>query len=269
MLEIHTVDAFSSTPFCGNPAAVCVLREPADAGWMQQMAAELNLSETAFLLAGEDAFGLRWFTPTVEVTLCGHATLASAHVLWELGHVAVGRPVAFDTLSGRLSARSCAEGIELDFPTRHSEPMQAPGPLLQALGIGTAEVRSDGEDALVIVADAEVVRGLHPDMAALCQVGVRGAVVTAPGDTPGIDFVSRFFAPAAGVPEDPVTGSAHCLSGPYWAKRLTRPRLRARQLSRRGGELRVEVRGERVGLVGSAVTVMRSSWLGGFTPACG
>jgi predicted PhzF superfamily epimerase YddE/YHI9 len=252
------IDAFTDRPFAGNPAAVCLLQEEADPAWMQAVAAEMNLSETAFLVPRGQSFGLRWFTPRVEVDLCGHATLAAAHALWET-HVLDPRQEAhFSTKSGKLAVRRLADGwLELDFPALPAAPAAPPAGLLEALGVEASYVGRSRFDYLVEVADAGLVRGLAPDLPRLARVDCRGAIVTAPADEPGADFVSRFFAPAVGVDEDPVTGSAHCVLAPHWAARLGRDRLDALQVSARGGRLRTALAGDRVRIAGQAVTVLR------------
>lgn len=250
------VDAFADTPFSGNPAAVCVLPGPADEQWMQAVAREMNLAETAFLHPEQDGYRLRWFTPAVEVDLCGHATLASAHVLWEDGLVAAGADVRFYTRSGRLTARAAGEWIELDFPAEPAQPAQAPAALLGGLGTAAVWVGRNRMDFLVEVASEAVVRALRPDLAALRTVPARGVIVTARSMSPEFDFVSRFFGPAAGVDEDPVTGSAHCALGPYWGAKLAKTALAGYQASARGGEVRVRLAGDRTILGGQAVTVL-------------
>lgn len=255
-MRIFQVDAFTARPFAGNPAAVCLLEQPAGASWMQACAAEMNLSETAFLHPRPDgAYDLRWFTPAVEVDLCGHATLASAHILWETGALAADSVARFHTRSGMLSAVRQDDWIEMDFPAKPAEPVSAPPGLLAALGADAVSVSRNQFDYLVEVATEHAVRALEPDFARLARVPVRGVIVTARGAE--YDFVSRFFAPASGVAEDPVTGSAHCCLGPYWAARLGRTRFTAFQASRRGGIVRVALAGERVLLAGQAVTVFR------------
>lgn len=260
MTRIVQVDAFTDRPFAGNPAAVCVLPGPADERWMQRVAMEMNVAETAFLHREADAWRLRWFTPAVEVDLCGHATLASAHVLWEDGHAVRGTPLRFLTRSGALGAASRDGWIELDFPAEPALPVAAPPHLLDALGT-TGAVAKNRMDYLVEVADEAVVRRLAPDLGRLRLIPARGVVVTARAGAP-YDFVSRFFGPAVGVDEDPVTGSAHCALGPWWAGRLGRDSLTGYQASPRGGVVRVEVRGARVGLLGQAVTVLRGELAG-------
>lgn len=260
MTRIVQVDAFTDRPFAGNPAAVCVLPGPGDARWMQHIATEMNLAETAFLHPEGDAWRLRWFTPAVEVDLCGHATLASAHVLWEEGHAPRGERLRFLTRSGVLGAAPRDGWIELDFPAEPARPVAAPPHLLEALGT-SGTVAKNRMDYLVEVTDEAVVRQLAPDLARLRLIPARGVVVTARAGAP-YDFVSRFFGPAVGVDEDPVTGSAHCALGPWWAERLGRTTLTAFQASARGGVVRVEVRGERVALLGQAVTVLRGELCG-------
>jgi PhzF family phenazine biosynthesis protein len=260
--SIVQVDAFTDRPFAGNPAGVCVLDGPADASWMQDVAREMNLSETAFLHPDGDAFHLRWFTPTTEVDLCGHATLASAHVLWSEGHLAPGAQARFRTLSGVLTAERRGDWIELDFPAEPAAPVAPPPGLIEALGVEPVEVGRNRVDVIVEVADAAAVRGLRPDMARLAAVPARGIIVTGRSDDPAFDFVSRFFGPAAGIPEDPVTGSAHCCLGPWWGERLGKDDLIGFQASARGGVVRVRLAGARVKLLGQAVTVLRGELVG-------
>jgi PhzF family phenazine biosynthesis protein len=260
-LRIVQVDAFTCKPFSGNPAAVCVLPAAAEETWMQSVAAEMNLSETAFLHREGGGFRLRWFTPTVEVDLCGHATLASAHVLWEDGHLPRGECARFASKSGILTAEARDGLIELDFPASPTSPTHAPAGLAEGLGVGFTFVGTTPFDYLVEVASEEVVRALRPDMTALARIDTRGIIVTARAKTPGYDFVSRFFGPRSGVPEDPVTGSAHCALGPYWQSRLGKDAFLAHQASARGGDVRVTVAGERVKLAGQAVTVLRGELL--------
>lgn len=260
-VPLYIVDAFTAAPFAGNPAAVCLLATSRPAAWMQQVAREMQLSETAFLVPAEAGFDLRWFTPVVEVSLCGHATLASAHVLWETGRLAPDVPARFHTRSGLLTAVRRDDGwIELDFPARPPVPTDPPAGLLAALGVDPLYVGRNQDDYLIVVPDEATVRGLAPDVARLRQLPARGVIVSAPA-APPYDFVSRFFAPAVGIAEDPVTGSAHCCLAPYWAERLGRNPLRAYQASPRGGTLEVEWRGARVALRGQAVTVLRGELL--------
>ena len=260
---ITVVDAFTSVPFAGNPAAVCVLKQDQPAAWMQSVASEMNLSETAFLLPeAENVYRLRWFTPKVEVKLCGHATLASAHVLWEEGHEA--KQLHFDTLSGRLTAERWGEGwIALDFPSQLGSETVCPPELRQALGAEPVYMAKTPFTFLVEVADKEVLLGIKPNFGLLVQSGCgRVIVTTRAGAADEYDFYSRFFAPDAGINEDPVTGSAHCVLAPYWAKKLGKDELHAFQCSERGGELRLTVKGERTVLQGRAVTVLKGQFLG-------
>jgi PhzF family phenazine biosynthesis protein len=258
---IVQADAFTDRPFAGNPAAVCVLAEPRPDAWMQDVAREMNLSETAFLLRreGSDGFDLRWFTPTVEVELCGHATLASAHVLWEEGHLPPAHEARFHTRSGVLVARRGNGWIEMDFPAEPAAPVEAPDGLVEALGTAPVWVGRNRFDLLVELPSEAAVRAIRPDMGRLRRIPARGVIVTsrADADAPGHHFVSRFFAPAVGVDEDPVTGSAHCCLGPFWAARLDRAEVVGFQASARGGIVRVRPQGERVLLSGKAVTVLR------------
>lgn len=258
-IPISIVDAFTAEPFAGNPAAVCVLPEPAAEGWMQDVAREMNLSETAFLVRNGDAFRLRWFTPACEVDLCGHATLASAHVLWLDGHLAEDAEARFDTLSGRLTCRRLAGGwIAMDFPAEAPEEIEPPAGLLDALGLpGAVWVGRNRMDVLVELGDEAAVLALAPDFRALARQETRGVIVTARAAGGDLDFVSRFFAPAYGVDEDPVTGSAHCALGPYWAERLGKDELTGRQVSARGGVVELSVGGARVTISGQAVRVLR------------
>jgi PhzF family phenazine biosynthesis protein len=255
-MKIYQVDAFTDKPFTGNPAGVCVLPGPKDDTWMQNVAREMNLSETAFLQQQADGFRLRWFTPAVEVELCGHATLASAHILWETGLLARDESARFYTLSGLLTATRRQGDIELDFPATPDEPAEAPPGLAEILGAKVMNFRGSRFDHLVEVGSEDTVRGLRPDFTRLKALPVRGIMVTSRASTPGFDFVSRFFGPAVGIDEDPVTGSAHCCLGPYWSMRLGKTEMLAYQASARGGVVGVTVMGDRVRLRGKAVTVM-------------
>ncbi|MBI3873175.1 MAG: PhzF family phenazine biosynthesis protein [candidate division Zixibacteria bacterium] len=260
-LTIHQVDAFTDQPFGGNPAAVCILPEPRDPVWMQNVAMEMNLSETAFLLRHDDGFDLRWFTPALEVDLCGHATLASAHVLWETGELSPAETARFHTKSGLLTATRQGEWIELDFPATPEKAVTPQVELAQALGVKPQYVGQSIFDYLVEVDSEDTVRELSPDLNLLKSVETRGVIVTARAAGPGYDFVSRFFAPLSGVAEDPVTGSAHCCLAPFWAARLNKTEMVARQVSKRGGTVRVRLNGDRVLLCGQAVTVLRGELL--------
>ena len=256
-IKIYQVDAFTDKPFSGNPAAVCLLRQPGDLAWMQNVAKEMNLSETAFLHKQEDGFSLRWFTPAAEVDLCGHATLASAHILWENGILGRKEQARFHTRSGLLTADWKEESIELDFPANPDEPADAPAGLAEALQVNPLYIGKSKFDYLVQVDSEDTVRGLKPDFSALKALPVRGVIVTCRASSPGYDFISRFFAPRVGVNEDPVTGSAHCTLGPFWSRRLEKNQFIAYQASERGGVLRVRVAGDRVHLGGKAVTILR------------
>lgn len=256
-IEIFQIDAFSRQPFGGNPAAVTLLPDYPDDEWMQQVAAEMSLSETAFLRARADGFDLRWFTPEVEVELCGHATLASAHFLWERGEVDPAEEISFWTLSGRLTAKRSGEWIELDFPSQAPAAIEPRPQLLAALGVEARWLGKNRYDYLVEVASESEVRGTKPDFGRLRKLAERGVMVTSAADAPEFDFVSRFFAPAVGIDEDPVTGSAHTCLAPYWAERMGKSELLGYQASRRGGVVRTHVLGDRVLLGGQAVTVLR------------
>lgn len=255
------VDAFTDRPFAGNPAAVCLLPKSADDMWMQQVAREMNLAETAFLVQQKDGFDLRWFTPTTEVDLCGHATLASAHVLWEEQQLRSDEMARFHTRSGVLTASRGAGLIWLDFPATPSVPAPVTAELSRGLGASMRYVGRTAFDYLVELESETVVRNLVPDLNELGRLPVRGIIVTARSQGGNYDFVSRFFAPAAGVPEDPVTGSAHCGLAPFWAERLSQTELVGYQASERGGSVRVRLEGPRVHLGGQAVTVLRGELL--------
>jgi PhzF family phenazine biosynthesis protein len=264
--SLFQVDAFTAEPFRGNPAAVCLLTDARPDAWMQRVAQEMNLSETAFLRRRGDGFALRWFTPTDEVDLCGHATLASAHVLWTEGHLRPDDRAIFHTKSGTLRAwRDADDWIAMDFPAEPPSKTDAPPMLADALGTAPTLVGRNRMDVLALLDSADAVRALQPDMRKLEQIDARGIIVTAPAEAEGIDFVSRFFGPRVGVPEDPVTGSAHCALGPFWAERLGRTGLVGRQVSPRGGTVRVTVDAPdegRVQLGGQAVTVLRGELVG-------
>ena len=263
-MTLTIVDAFADRPFSGNPAAVCLLGAPAPEAWMQALAGEMNLSETAFVVPdGSGAYGLRWFTPAVEIDLCGHATLAAAHVLFETGALAPDDAARFDTRSGRLAVRPAGDAVyTMDFPATPPEPAEAPAGTAAAFGETVWTGRSRFDLFLVLPSEAAV-RALAPDPAAVAALGARGVVATAQADADApYDVVSRFFAPGAGVAEDPVTGSAHCALAPYWHGVLGTPKMRAFQASRRGGVVEVEHRGARVLLRGQAVTVMECRMTG-------
>ena len=258
-IPIYTVDAFANAPFSGNPAAVCVLSGPVDSHWMQAVAAEMNLSETAFLYPQKGGYHLRWFTPKVEVDLCGHATLAAAHVLWtEAG--CTDEEMVFETRSGKLTARREGESIVLNFPMDPPHATDAPKDMDKALGVHPEWVGRSHMDLFVLLKDEHAVRGLTPDIARVAKLDCRGVIVTAHADTPGYDFISRFFAPGSGIDEDPVTGSAHCTLGPFWGARTNKDELLGYQASARGGEVGVRMVDDRVELVGRAVTVVRGTF---------
>jgi predicted PhzF superfamily epimerase YddE/YHI9 len=259
VIPLYWVDAFAEHAFGGNPAAVCLLGEPADERWMQALAAELGIAETAFTWPEGAARRLRWFTPVTEVDLCGHATLAAAHALREAGRATDGETVAFLTRAGALTARLDGPLVELDLPADPPSPVPVPhGPGLGAPAVAAAR----GARYLVAeVATAAELRGLRPDLGAVARMDDVAVVVTAAGDRPGVDYVLRVFAPRVGIDEDPVTGSAQCALGPYWAARLGRATMAVEQASPRGGRLRVSVRGDRVLVAGGATTV-----LSGVTP---
>ena len=262
-IRVLQIDAFTAEPFAGNPAAVCLLPAPATATWMQRVAREMNLSETAFVSprpAG-DGFDLRWFTPKVEVPLCGHATLASAHALWEEGLLPLDEPARFHTASGLLTAERTAGWIELDFPIDPVAPVEPPPALAAVLGIRPVHAARSQNRLLVELDDEKTVRSLQPDFGLIAGMPVQGVIVTARAADAPYDFVSRYFAPRVGIAEDPVTGSAHCSLVPYWAERLGKHELLAYQASERGGTLRLRLAGERVKIGGQAVTILRGELL--------
>ncbi|MEO8200194.1 MAG: PhzF family phenazine biosynthesis protein [Gemmatimonadota bacterium] len=251
------VDAFTDRPFSGNPAAVLILKGPAEEAWMQSVASEMNLSETAFVHPEGEGFRLRWFTPRLEVDLCGHATLAAAHALWDCGATDSEHILRFQTLSGLLTATRQGPWINLDFPAEFEEYCAAPMELTEALGVALHYVGRNRFDYLIEVENEQTLRQLNPDLTLLETVSARGFIITSISDRSEYDFVSRFFAPGAGVREDPVTGSAHCCLAPFWATRLGKDSLVGYQASQRGGIVRVQVKGDRVILGGQAVTVFR------------
>jgi PhzF family phenazine biosynthesis protein len=265
-IEIVQVDAFTDTPFRGNPAAVCFLAEARDAAWMQSVAREMNLSETAFLVPRANRnnaqgwpseIDLRWFTPALEVDLCGHATVASAHALWETGRLSTRAPAHFHTRSGVLRAERRGDWIELDFPSLPEKQDAIPAELLRALGVMPLYVGKSRFDYLVEVESQALLEGLRPDFTLLRQVEGRGVIVTSRPASSQYDFVSRYFAPSYGIDEDPVTGSAHCVLAPFWATKLGRQEMTGYQASARGGVVRVRLEGDRVRLGGKAVIVLR------------
>jgi PhzF family phenazine biosynthesis protein len=255
-VPLFQVDAFTSTPFAGNPAAVCLLDQDTPPAWMQAVAAEMNLSETAFVQRdGDGRISLRWFTPTVEVDLCGHATLASAHILFETDRIPTGETIRFDTRSGILTAQHRDDRIELDFPTQAVTPTDAIPGLVAAIGAEPKESHAGGGRWLLELADETAVRAVAPDFAGLVPFGI--VVVTSTSDDPAYDFVSRCFGPAHGIDEDPVTGSTHCVLSAYWSERLGKRQMTGYQASSRGGVVTVRLEGNRTILGGHAVTVFR------------
>lgn len=255
-LRIWLVDAFSRGPFTGNPAAVVILKQPAAEDWMQSLAMEMNQAETAFVVPRNGRFDLRWFTPAIEVDLCGHATLAASHVLWEASVLRRDEPATFDTLSGELVCRTAGERIEMDFPAEPAQQVPVPAGIEGVLGCSVAWYGANRMDHFAVLESEASVRALDPDMKPIAALGTRGLIVTAPAAPGEFDFVSRFFAPGAGVPEDPATGSAHCCLGPYWSERLAKPVVKGFQASKRGGYFEVEPRAGRVLLRGTAATVL-------------
>lgn len=256
--SITQVDAFTNKPFSGNPAAVCVLETPQNDAWMQNVAREMNLSETAFLLKQEDGYSLRWFTPTTEVPLCGHATLASAHVLWSEQHLSPNQEACFHSKSGLLVAKKQGNWIELNFPVSHSEAIAIPPELSHALGVPIEIVLKNPFTYLVEVESEELIRNMQPDFTLLAKLFPKVIVTSKTGSDSEYDFVSRFFAPGVGINEDPVTGSAHCSLAPFWRDRLNKDEFLAYQASSRGGVLKVRYTGEdRVFIAGQAVTVLQ------------
>lgn len=261
--KIYQVDSFSDRPFTGNPAGVCILPEAKSEKWMQNVAREMNLAETAFLVKQDDGYNLRWFTPALEVDLCGHATLASAHVLWETGQLPVREEARFHTKSGLLTSKQNGKLIEMNFPATPAGLVDAPPGLLQALGVEAKYVGKSRFDYLIEVESEDMIRGLNPDIGQIKKLPVRGVIVSARAKTGGFDFISRFFAPAAGVDEDPVTGSAHCTLGPYWSQKLGKSELVGYQASSRGGVVWVRLDADRVHLGGQAVTVLVAELVNG------
>ena len=257
-MRIFQIDAFTNEAFKGNPAGVCLFDgAERDARWMQDLAAEMNVSETAFVGRKGDDWSLRWFSPTIEIALCGHATLATAHALLEEGLLSRGATARFHTMSGVLTAAQSGDLIELDFPAKVAQPCEPPEGLIEGLGTQPVRISRNEFDYLVEMTSEEDIRSLMPDHALLRRLPVRGVIVTSRASTPGFDFISRFFAPGSGIDEDPVTGSAHCALAPYWAPRLGKTEFMAYQASPRGGVLRVTLAGDRVKLAGRAVTVLR------------
>jgi PhzF family phenazine biosynthesis protein len=260
-VTIYQVDAFTNKAFRGNPAGVCILKQPGNETWMQLVAREMNLSETAFLYKTEDGYNLRWFTPQTEVDLCGHATLASAHILFETGLLPAGQAARFHTASGLLTARKQDDYIEMDFPAKPVEAIEAPRGMAEALFADLVFVGKNKFDYLAEIETDETIRCMEPNLDQLKTLGMRGVMVTSRSADPEFDFISRFFAPGVGINEDPVTGSAHCCLGPYWAEKLGKSEMVAYQASPRGGIVHVRVAGERVFLKGQAITVFKAEML--------
>lgn len=256
-MKIYQVDAFTETPFKGNPAAVCILEKYPTEKWMQNVASEMNLAETAFLVPINQGYNLRWFTPNSEVDLCGHATLASAQILWEKGYLEQTQEANFYTKSGLLSAKMEESWIQLNFPATPEETTNAPEELIEALNIEPIYIGKNVFDYLIEVENEEIIKNIKPDFTKLMRVSTRGVIVTAKSTE--YDFISRFFAPEVGIFEDPVTGSAHCCLGPYWKKKLGKDCFHAYQASERGGVLKIEMAGERVLISGKAVTVLEGN----------
>jgi PhzF family phenazine biosynthesis protein len=261
--DLYQIDAFTDRPFAGNPAAVCLLPEPRDAAWMQDVAREMRLPATAFLDPAVEGYNLRWFTPMVELELCGHGTLSAAHALWESGLLGGGETARFQTRSGTLRATRDDGWIELDFPSRPVEEAEPLAGLAEAFGAELLFVGRNRDNYLLELNSEKEVRDAKPDFARLSALKLHGVIVTARAVAGPFDIVSRYFVPGAGLPEDPATGSAHCMLGPYWTPRLGKPELLAYQASARGGTLKVRVEGERVRLGGQAVTVSQGRLLAG------
>jgi PhzF family phenazine biosynthesis protein len=262
-LPLFHVDAFTRTPFTGNAAAVCILDGPREDAWLQQVASEMNLAATSFLYPQDDGYRLRWFSATFELALCGHGTLASAHVLWEQGYLASDVAARFYTKGGLLTAKRDGEWIELNFPAKPEEAVEPVAILRESLGVTPLYVGKSQLDYLVELESEEVVRSVRPNFAQLATLPARGVIITAAASNAnaGYDFVSRFFCPSVGINEDPVTGSAHCVLSPFWSKRLGREQLTGYQASTRGGIVRVRLDGDRVRLGGQAVTLLRGELL--------
>lgn len=256
--SIIYVDAFTNGAFGGNPAAVCVLAQPCSDAWMQHLAQETNQPATVFVWPHEEGYSIRWFTPSQELPLCGHGTLAAAHTLWTEGHVLAEQALTLHYKDGTLTAKRNGDWISMDFPTIHNTPASAPSALLQGLGVEPCFVGKSSHSYLVEVNDETQVRALMPDISLLAQLDLAKVIVTSRATNEGFDFISRFFAPALGITEDAVTGSAHCCLAPYWAARLGKTDMVGYQASARGGVIRVGMQGDRVSLGGQAVTVLRA-----------
>ena len=258
--ELYQVDSFTTEPFKGNPAGVCLLEQPASESWMQNLAMEMNLAETAFIYPESDGFRLRWFTPITEVELCGHATLATAHILFETGKLKPNETARFYTKSGILTVKKNDDFLEMIFPATPASQCPEPENLSRALGnVNFLYCGKNDFDYLVELDSEDVIKSLKPDFELLKQITTRGIIVTSRSRSLEFDFVSRFFAPSLGIDEDPVTGSAHCTLGPYWVKKLSKSKFVAYQASSRGGIVQVELKGDRVLLRGRAVTIFSAS----------
>jgi PhzF family phenazine biosynthesis protein len=256
---IYVVDAFTDKTFKGNPAAVCITSEPLDDILMQSIATEMNLSETAFLYSQQDGYSLRWFTPNAEVELCGHATLASAHILWETEILSKEQQAIFHTKSGLLTASKYDSWIQLNFPAEPVNESECPSELIEALKIDPVYVGRNRFDYFIEIASEDVIKNLSPNFSMLGMIKTRGINITS--KSKDFDFISRCFFPALGVNEDPVTGSAHCGLAPYWSKKLNKTEMYAYQASARGGKLKIELQKDRVLIAGQAVTVMKNELL--------
>ncbi|MGG3574205.1 PhzF family phenazine biosynthesis protein [Bacillus gobiensis] len=254
---LYTVDAFTNRTFSGNPAAVCLLKEELPDSVLQSIATEMNLSETAFVIKENEGYNLRWFTPKVEVDLCGHATLSAAHVLWERNEVNEDQPITFSSLSGPLTAKKSGGWIELDFPTEAPVSCPVSTELKEAIHAPIVEAAKNRLDYIIEVENEQQVRNIAFDTEKMTALTKRGFLITSKSERPDVDFVSRCFFPTLGVLEDPVTGSAHCGLAPYWAKKLAKKEFFAEQLSERGGRLKVVLQGDRCLLKGEAITVLK------------
>ncbi|MBP1748676.1 MAG: yddE [Deltaproteobacteria bacterium] len=256
-MKFFHVDSYTSRPFGGNPAGVCILTHPKVDSWMLNVAAEMNLSETAFIIRSANGYNLRWFTPKIEVELCGHGTLASAHIIWQEGLAREDEAILFQTKSGTLSCRRREASIAMDFPLLPEHQIDPPERLARSLGISPVYVGARGQDILVDVGSEEAVKEIRPDYSLMLELPIRGVIVTGRAGGQEFDFVSRFFAPRVGINEDPATGWAHCCLASYWSKRLMKNDLVARQVSERGGVIGMRIQGGRVELSGEAITVMK------------
>jgi PhzF family phenazine biosynthesis protein len=260
-IPLFQIDAFTSEPFKGNPAAVCLLNEEIPDSQMQKIALEMNLSETAFLLEENGGYRLRWFTPVTEVNLCGHATLASAYLLFNKSFMSRDQLIYFYTRSGELQAMMADGWVTLNFPAFEEKPFIETDKVREALGVNPVEVVKSGENVIVELETSDEVRNLNPDFIKLMKIPLHGVAVTARSDVPEYDFISRYFAPWVGIDEDPVTGSAHACLGPYWRKRLKKKKMIAYQASARGGVVKVEIQGNRVLLGGQAILILEGELL--------